>query len=454
MERRRIILLAKSCAVLPAVPLLLWGYAAGPDPGKSGVPGESTCSEAGCHVGAGLNQGGGRIAIDAGGTTYSPGVRQRITVTVSDPAQRKWGFQLTARLAGNPKARAGILAPIDSSTQILCANLNLLELPCTSNPVLQFIEHTTSGSRLTAAGAGLTFSFDWTPPAADSGDIILYAAGNASNGNAVETGDNIYSTTLTLTTGTISVGGGGGGGGDKPVITSVMNAASLQPGFSQNTWIAISGTGLAGSTRAWQAADFKSNKLPASLDGSAVTINSKPAFVQSISPTQVVALAPADASQGPVSVQVSNNGTADDAASASMAAFSPAFFVLNKDSAGNRYIAARHADFSLLGPASLVPGTSTPARPGEVILLFGTGFGPTNPAVSNGLIVTGSPVLTNAVTVQIGGVAVNPLFAGLISAGLYQINVQVPASAGGGDLPVVATIGGAATPPAFITVQQ
>jgi uncharacterized protein (TIGR03437 family) len=438
---------------VPAIPLLIWGYAAGPDPGKSGVPGESTCSEAGCHVGAGLNQGGGRIAIDAGGTSYTPGVKQRITVTVSDPAQRKWGFQLTARLASNPKARAGILTPIDSSTQIVCSSLNLLELPCTSNPVLQFIEHSTSGSRMTAVGAGLSFSFDWTPPADDSGDIILYAAGNASNANAVETGDNIYTTTLTLTSGSVS-GGGGGGGGDKPIITSVMNGASLQPGFSQNTWIAISGTGLAGSTRAWQAADFKANKLPTSLDGSTVSINGKPAFVQSISPTQVVALAPADASQGPVSVLVSSNGNAGDAASGSLAAFSPAFFVLNKDSAGNKYIAARRADFSLLGPASLVPGTSAPAKPGEVIMLYGTGFGPTHPTVSNGLMVTGSPVLTNPVSVQIGGVVVNPLFAGLISAGLYQINVQVPASAAGGDLPVVATIGGVSTPSAFITVQQ
>src|SRR4051794_28401034 len=105
MGRSRTIFAAKSVAILAVIPVLIWAYAAGPDPGKSGVPGESTCSEAGCHVGAGLNQGGGSVTIDAGGTTYTPGGgKQRITVTVVDPTQRKWGFQLTARLETNAKA--------------------------------------------------------------------------------------------------------------------------------------------------------------------------------------------------------------------------------------------------------------------------------------------------------------------------------------------------------------
>src|SRR5439155_111092 len=218
MDRPRKILIAKCGAILSIIPVLIYAHAAGPDPGKAGVPGESTCAESGCHTGAGLNAGAGSVTIDAGGTTYAPGVKQRIMVTVSDPAQRKWGFQLTARQADNPKTRAGILAPINATTQIPCANASLLEVPCTANPVLQYIEHTLSGSRTTAAGAGQTFEFDWTPPATDVGPVILYAAGNAANANAVETGDNIYTKTLTLTAG---APGGGGGGGDKPTITSV-----------------------------------------------------------------------------------------------------------------------------------------------------------------------------------------------------------------------------------------
>src|SRR5438128_288609 len=177
MHRRRNIFIGKVLAVLAVIPVLIYAHAAGPDPGKSGVPGESTCAESGCHVGAGLNLGGGSVKIDAGGTTYTPGTKQRIKVTVTDPAQRKWGFQLTARLASNSKTRAGLLTAIDGTTQVLCAAASTIELPCNANPVLQYIEHSLSGSKVTAAGAGQTFEFDWTPPATDVGDITLYAAG-------------------------------------------------------------------------------------------------------------------------------------------------------------------------------------------------------------------------------------------------------------------------------------
>src|SRR5258707_15596866 len=105
MDRQRKIFIGKTMAVLAVIPVLIYAHAAGPDPGKSGVPGESTCTESGCHEGTPLNGGGGSVRIDAGGTTYSPGVKQRISVTVNDSAQRRWGFQLTARLASNVKTR-------------------------------------------------------------------------------------------------------------------------------------------------------------------------------------------------------------------------------------------------------------------------------------------------------------------------------------------------------------
>ena len=70
----------------------------------------------------------------------------------------------------------------------------------------------------------------------------------------------------------------------------------------------------------------------------------------------------------------------------------------------------------------------------------------------NGVLLTGAPALTTAVTVRFGGTTVTPSFAGLSATGLYQINVQVPSTATG-DVPVVATIGGVSSPGAFIAVQ-
>src|SRR3954454_4966248 len=109
MDRKRKIFIGKTAAILGVIPVLIYAHAAGPDPGKSGVPGESTCTESGCHEGTTLNGGGGSLTIDAGGSSYTPGVKQRIRVTVNDPAQRRWGFQLTARLASNTKTREGVL---------------------------------------------------------------------------------------------------------------------------------------------------------------------------------------------------------------------------------------------------------------------------------------------------------------------------------------------------------
>jgi uncharacterized protein (TIGR03437 family) len=49
------------------------------------------------------------------------------------------------------------------------------------------------------------------------------------------------------------------------------------------------------------------------------------------------------------------------------------------------------------------------------------------------------------VQLMIGGSSVVPSFAGLSSAGLYQINLTVPAGLGAGDVALVATVGGVQT---------
>src|SRR5262245_31135788 len=138
MDRQRKIFLGKCVAVLSVVPVLIRAHAAGPDPGKAGVPGESTCNEAGCHVGTPLNGGSGSVSIDAGGSSYVPGVKQRIKVTVIDPTQRRWGFQLTARLASDPTKQAGVFTNIDNTTQQICSGADLLEVRCTGNPALRY----------------------------------------------------------------------------------------------------------------------------------------------------------------------------------------------------------------------------------------------------------------------------------------------------------------------------
>jgi uncharacterized protein (TIGR03437 family) len=234
-------------------------------------------------------------------------------------------------------------------------------------------------------------------------------------------------------------------------ITSVLNAASFQPGFAAATWVSIFGTNLSQSTYTWQASDFVNGLLPTSLQGVSVTINGVAAYIDYISPTQINVLAPDDATAGAVQVKVTAPQQTSNSFSAPKAQFAPAFFTI----AGGAYVAARHADYSLVGAANLLPGVpSTPAQPGETILLYGTGFGPTNPPLPTAQLVTAAEPLANSVQISIGGVAATPSFTGLVSPGLYQFNVTVP-NVPNGDAAVLATIGGVATETGVsVTVQQ
>src|ERR1700719_3756294 len=158
MDRQRKIFIAKTIAILSVVPALIYAHPAGPDPGHAGVPGESTCNTTGCHTGTAVNGGGGSVTINAGGSSYTPGVTQQISVTVSDPKQRRWGFQLTARSAASSTTQEGTFSPSDALTQVVCssaadpANTLFPGPACGSDAPLQYIEHTLAGVKQTAVG--------------------------------------------------------------------------------------------------------------------------------------------------------------------------------------------------------------------------------------------------------------------------------------------------------------
>jgi uncharacterized protein (TIGR03437 family) len=114
-----------------------------------------------------------------------------------------------------------------------------------------------------------------------------------------------------------------------PVITSVLNAASFQPGIEAGSWVMIRGTNLANTSpgRTWHTDEIVNGKLPTSLDGVSVTINGKPAFVEYISPTQINVQAPSETAVGTVDVVVTNNGAPSVAGGhAQLQTVAPAFF--------------------------------------------------------------------------------------------------------------------------------
>ncbi len=219
----------------------------------------------------------------------------------------------------------------------------------------------------------------------------------------------------------------------------MVNGASYQSGFAAATWVSIFGTNLSATTETWQADDFENNLLPTSLQGVSVTIDGVPAYVEYISPTQINVLAPDDAKLGAVAVEVTTAQQKSNSLTVQKQQFAPAFFTIG----GGAYVAASHTNYTLVGKANLLPGVTTlPAARGEIVQMYGTGFGPTNPALPTAQLVTTPEELANTVQVTIGGMAASVQYAGLVEAGLYQLNVTVPANLPSGDAAVIATIGG------------
>ena len=233
----------------------------------------------------------------------------------------------------------------------------------------------------------------------------------------------------------------------------MANAEGGLTTIAPNTWVSILGSNLgpAGDTRTWGNSDFATGQLPTNLDGLSVTVNGVPAYVYYISPTQVNILTPPNAISGSVPVQVSDNGVISANFMVQAQAESPSFFVFG----GGPYIAATHANGSYLGPTSLYPGLTTPAQPGETIVMYANGFGSTSAPVVAGSE-TQSGTLSPMPVITIGGVPAMVTFAGLTAApGEFQFNVVVPPSLASGDQPTTATYNGLTTQAGtLITVQH
>jgi uncharacterized protein (TIGR03437 family) len=240
-----------------------------------------------------------------------------------------------------------------------------------------------------------------------------------------------------------------------------VNTAGAGPEIAQNTWIEIKGSNLVPATTPadgviWSTApSFASGRLPTQLEGISVTINGKPAYVYfycsaATSPVctrdQINVLTPLDDTLGPVSLVVTSavrGGTASTKPFvATMKAVVPSFLRFNPGS----YVVATHTDNALLGPTTLYPGLSTPARPGEVVVLYGVGFGLPTATLTAGSS-TQSGTLPTLPQCSVGAILTDPLaFAGLISPGLYQFNLTVPEVSANGDKQILCTYNGVQTP--------
>lgn len=240
-----------------------------------------------------------------------------------------------------------------------------------------------------------------------------------------------------------------------PVVTQI----------SSNSIITIFGQDFAPQGTLVLNPDLLNGRVSTRLADTCVEINGNRSPMFAVLPTQINLQVSSDVNPGNGAVAVIRGcGTGNEQRSApenvAVASVSPGFFNFVNNANGENPIAALHQDgSSLAGPAGLFPGV-TPAAPGEFVSLFATGFGPTSPAFESGEIPGQVASVIGNVSVSIDGAVAPPgdlFYAGVAPccAGLYQVVVKIPDNAANGNLPVVLSVDGVATPSGpFIAVSQ
>jgi uncharacterized protein (TIGR03437 family) len=234
---------------------------------------------------------------------------------------------------------------------------------------------------------------------------------------------------------------------NRPSVTSVVNGASFKPTISPGSWVTLLGKNLSTTstqaTSAWLSTSL--NGVTAQLSGPG---GSYSLLVYYISPNQINAFVPYEVSPmmfGAANVQLSvSTSTGATSYTVDCEAISPGLFVVSGYAAG------------ILYPDNLIVGTAAGMKTvssGSIVSLYGTGFGQTVPASSNvNGPVTVSPLLSSA-SVTVGGIPSKVLWVGMVSMGLYQINIVVPTMPGSGDYPVIVQIGGTNSPSVNLPVR-
>ncbi len=233
-------------------------------------------------------------------------------------------------------------------------------------------------------------------------------------------------------------------------INGVVNGASFTPApdnfIVPNGIISIFGEDLALRTRQVSQEDLFQGRLPYSLGGVSVRIAGQPAPVYFVSPRQINVQAPARLPAGEAPLRINRESLVSNEVKVKVRAIDPAFFM----ALGRPVIA--HLDYSIVGRGEIQG--STPALPGEYVVLFMTGLGPTVPSVLEGQL-PGITTLLPAIGIWLGGRLLPPRFVTYAGhapglAGVYQVNLLLPGDIPAGDPEIFVEIEGLRSQPGML----
>lgn len=162
---------------------LTFGYSGGPPDATCGIPPVNVnCTM--CHISFPVNSGDGTLDLQAP-TAYVPGNTYDLVVDLTDADQTRWGFEL-----------AVLTSSLEQAGTLVVTEPNSTQLSDNPDPGPDFLKQTSAGTFPGNPNGG-SWAFQWIAPAAGTGILTFYVAGNAANNNGFFDDDYIYTITAT-----------------------------------------------------------------------------------------------------------------------------------------------------------------------------------------------------------------------------------------------------------------
>ena len=270
-------------------------------------------------------------------------------------------------------------------------------------------------------------------------DILVFKTNGGNYGAIIVTATSGTSITIDFDTlgvsGGCSIGGGGGGGGTPagPSITGVVNNYSYVPvgfpnsGIAPGTIFLLFGSGMSDPPPANLALNSSvSPGIPTTWAGATLQVKASDGTTYTpgiyyATPTQIAAVLPSKVGTGAATITVTYKNQTSN--SFQFQVVPTALGLSTYFGTGTGLILAVNA-----ANGTIYTYTNS-AKPGDTILLFGTGLGAD--IADSDTVFTGSPHPVNTATkIYFGGVAATPEYAGSSGyPGYNQINVKIPDNA-------------------------